>query len=88
MINIKGSYVGNRKDTTEALEFFRRGVIDAPFKTMELKDLQSVYDMLSKYMEHLLNRKNLQTSPESYTDAFLSLDKGQITGRIVLKIPE
>lgn len=48
MINIKGSYVGNRKDTSEALEFFRRGVIDAPFKTMELKDLQKVYDMMSK----------------------------------------
>ncbi|KAL9625456.1 MAG: hypothetical protein Q9160_000519 [Pyrenula sp. 1 TL-2023] len=61
MINIKGSYVGNRKDTSEALEFFRRGVIDTPFKTMELKDLQKVYDMMNK---------------------------GEIIGRIVLKIPE
>lgn len=61
MINIKGSYVGNRKDTTEALEFFRRGVIDAPFKIMELKDLQKVFDLMSKwqtlllYFDHTLN---------------------------------
>ncbi|KAL9115917.1 MAG: hypothetical protein Q9227_000285 [Pyrenula ochraceoflavens] len=46
MINIKGSYVGNRKDSAEALEFFRRGVIHAPFKTAELKDLPEVYKMM------------------------------------------
>jgi alcohol dehydrogenase, propanol-preferring len=32
MIQIKGSYVGNRKDTAEAIDFFRRGLIKAPFK--------------------------------------------------------
>jgi hypothetical protein len=26
MITIKGSYVGNRRDSAEAIEFFRRGV--------------------------------------------------------------
>ncbi len=31
-INIKGSYVGNRQDTAEAIEFFRRGLIKAPYK--------------------------------------------------------
>jgi len=46
MITIKGSYVGNRRDTAEALEFFARGVINAPFKTVGLSELQSVYDMM------------------------------------------
>ena len=48
MITIRGSYVGNRKDSSEALEFFRRGVIKAPFKTVGLSELQSVYDLMHK----------------------------------------
>lgn len=48
MITIRGSYVGNRKDSSEAIEFFRRGVIKAPFKTVGLSELQSVYDMMHK----------------------------------------
>ena len=43
MVTIKGSYVGNRKDTAEALEFYRRGVIKAPFKVVGLSELQKVY---------------------------------------------
>lgn len=31
-ISIKGSYVGNRQDTAEAIDFFRQGFIKAPFK--------------------------------------------------------
>lgn len=31
-INIKGSYVGNRQDTAEAIEFYRQGLIKAPYK--------------------------------------------------------
>merc|ERR1712000_407702 len=31
MITIKGSYVGNRADSAEAIEFFRRGLIKAPY---------------------------------------------------------
>jgi propanol-preferring alcohol dehydrogenase len=46
MITIKGSYVGNRRDTAEALEFFRRGVINAPFKLVGLSELQKVYDLM------------------------------------------
>lgn len=46
MITIKGSYVGNRADTAEAIEFFRRGVIKAPFITVGLSELQSVYDKM------------------------------------------
>ena len=40
MIVIRGSYVGNRKDTSEALEFYRRGLIKAPFKVVGLSELQ------------------------------------------------
>lgn len=46
MITIRGSYVGNRRDTAEALEFFERGLINAPFKTVGLSELQSVYDLM------------------------------------------
>ncbi|KKY25290.1 putative alcohol dehydrogenase [Phaeomoniella chlamydospora] len=48
MITIKGSYVGNRADSAEALEFFRRGGISAPFQVKELKDLPEVYDLMQQ----------------------------------------
>ena len=46
MICIRASYVGNRKDSSEALEFFRRGGISAPFKVVGLSELQKVYDLM------------------------------------------
>lgn len=46
MITIKGSYVGNRKDTSEAIDFYRRGLIKAPFKTIGMSELQKVYDLM------------------------------------------
>lgn len=46
MVTIKGSYVGNRRDTAEALEFFRRGLIDVPFKTIGMSELQKVYSLM------------------------------------------
>lgn len=48
MITIKASYVGNRKDTSEALDFYRRGLIHAPFKVVGLSELQKVYDLMHK----------------------------------------
>jgi len=48
MISIRGSYVGNRKDTAEAIDFFRRGLIKAPFKVVGLSELQHVYDLMRK----------------------------------------
>ncbi|XEU99575.1 hypothetical protein FSHL1_004862 [Fusarium sambucinum] len=45
-INIKGSYVGNRQDTAEAIEFYRQGLIKAPCKIVGLSELQKVYDMM------------------------------------------
>lgn len=49
MVTIRGSYVGNRKDTSEALDFFRRGLIKAPFKTVGMSELQKVYDLMRKF---------------------------------------
>ncbi|KAK3387191.1 chaperonin 10-like protein [Podospora didyma] len=46
MITIKGSYVGNRQDTQEAIDFYARGLIKAPFKTIGLSQLQDVYEMM------------------------------------------
>jgi len=46
MITIKGSYVGNRKDTAEALQFFADGLIKAPYKIVGLSELQTVYDLM------------------------------------------
>ena len=38
--------MGNRKDTTEALDFFRRGLIKAPIKVIGMSELQKVYDLM------------------------------------------
>ncbi|CCE26918.1 alcohol dehydrogenase [Claviceps purpurea] len=48
MITIKGSYVGNRADTAEALDFFARGLIKVPYKTVGLSELQDVYKLMSE----------------------------------------
>lgn len=48
MINIKGSYVGNRQDGIEAIEFFRRGLIKAPFKTVPLSELGHVFELMEQ----------------------------------------
>ncbi|KAI5244243.1 alcohol dehydrogenase-like protein [Aureobasidium subglaciale] len=48
MITIKGSYVGNRRDTAEALDFYAKGLIKAPFKTVGLSELPKVFEMMEK----------------------------------------
>lgn len=45
-INIKGSYVGNRADTREALDFFSRGLIKSPIKVVGLSELPKVYELM------------------------------------------
>jgi propanol-preferring alcohol dehydrogenase len=53
MLNIKGSYVGNRQDTVEAVEFFARGLIKAPFKTVPLEKLPEVFELMGRWsMNH------------------------------------
>jgi D-arabinose 1-dehydrogenase-like Zn-dependent alcohol dehydrogenase len=46
MITIKGSYVGNQQDGVEALDFFARGLIKAPFKLAPLEDLPKIYELM------------------------------------------
>ncbi|CAK7246408.1 MAG: Alcohol dehydrogenase [Sporothrix thermara] len=46
MVTIKGSYVGNRQDTAEALDFFARGLIKAPYKVVGLSELAKVYELM------------------------------------------
>ena len=48
MITIKGSYVGNRRDTTEAIDFFARGLIKAPFKIMGLSQLTEIFEKMEQ----------------------------------------
>lgn len=46
MIDIRGSYVGNRQDAKEAVDFFARGLIHSPFKTAPLEDLPKVFELM------------------------------------------
>ena len=46
MISIKGSYVGNRQDGVEAIGFFDRGLVKAPFKKAPLKDLPHIFELM------------------------------------------
>ncbi|CAL5872165.1 uncharacterized protein PFLUO_LOCUS6423 [Penicillium psychrofluorescens] len=48
MINIKGSYVGNRQDGVEAVDFFARGLIHAPFKVAPLEDLPKIFELMQQ----------------------------------------
>lgn len=48
MVTIKGSYVGNRLDAKEAVDFFTRGKIKVPYKTVELSELGNVFSLMSK----------------------------------------
>ncbi|KAF8456211.1 hypothetical protein BGX38DRAFT_1248841 [Terfezia claveryi] len=43
MINICGSYVGNRAEMQEALDFFKKGKVGAPIQIRSLQDLPLVY---------------------------------------------
>jgi propanol-preferring alcohol dehydrogenase len=60
MITIKGSYVGNRRDTAEAIEFFRRGFIKVPHKVCGLSELQKVYGLMQE--GQIVGRYVLDTS--------------------------
>ncbi|KAJ5908206.1 Alcohol dehydrogenase 1 [Penicillium taxi] len=46
MINIKGSYVGSRQDAIEAVDFYARGLIHAPYKTVPLTQLPEVFELM------------------------------------------
>jgi len=48
MVSIKGSYVGGRQDTREAIDFFRRGLIKAPYKVVGLTELAHIYELMEQ----------------------------------------
>lgn len=47
-IQIRGSYVGNREDTAEALDFFERGLVHSPIKIVGLSDLPKVFSLMEQ----------------------------------------
>jgi propanol-preferring alcohol dehydrogenase len=59
-IEIKGSYVGNREDTAEALDFYIRGLVHSPFKIQGLSELPQVFDDMAQ--GKILGRVVLDTS--------------------------
>lgn len=48
MVTIRGSYVGNRRDSEEAIDFYRRGLVKIPYKVVGLSELENVYDLMLK----------------------------------------
>jgi propanol-preferring alcohol dehydrogenase len=79
MISIKGSYVGNRQDAAEAVDFYARGLIKAPFKTVPLEDLPKVFELMGKLPTEIFAFQ--------VTNTFVT-DQGKIAGRYVLQVPE
>ncbi|GMM35833.1 alcohol dehydrogenase [Saccharomycopsis crataegensis] len=47
-IKIIGSYVGNRADTREAIDFFNRGLVASPIKIVGLSELADVYKLMEQ----------------------------------------
>lgn len=47
-VSIVGSYVGNRADTREALDFFVRGLVKSPIKVVGLSTLPEIYEKMEK----------------------------------------
>ncbi|RCK66423.1 Alcohol dehydrogenase 2 [Candida viswanathii] len=47
-IQIKGSYVGNRRDTAEAVDFFARGLVKCPIKVVGLSELPEIFKLLEE----------------------------------------
>ncbi|EGV66487.1 Alcohol dehydrogenase [Yamadazyma tenuis] len=47
-ISIRGSYVGNRADTAEAIDFFTRGLIKCPIKIAGLSELPKIYELMEQ----------------------------------------
>ncbi|CAD5216904.1 unnamed protein product [Bursaphelenchus xylophilus] len=48
-ITVKGSYVGTRQDTDEALKFFARGQVKIPTEVAPLSELPAIYERMQKY---------------------------------------
>ncbi|CDK27758.1 unnamed protein product [Kuraishia capsulata CBS 1993] len=47
-VQIRGSYVGNRADSQEAIDFYARGLVKSPMKIVGLSELPKVYELMEK----------------------------------------
>lgn len=98
MISIKGSYVGNRRDAKEAVDFFARGLVKFPYKVVPLEELPKVFDLLGKFKILIQREKKREKSSQDYescpmmigifANKFSFVAQGKVTGRYVLKMPE
>lgn len=59
-VSIKGSYVGNRADSAEAIDFFARGLIKCPIKVVGLSELANIYKLMEE--RKILGRYVVDTS--------------------------
>ncbi|KAI5969769.1 hypothetical protein CANMA_001231 [Candida margitis] len=59
-VEIKGSYVGNRKDTQEAIDFFVRGKVNCQIKIVGLSELPEVFKLMEE--GKIMGRYVLDTS--------------------------
>ncbi|QPG74634.1 Alcohol dehydrogenase [Brettanomyces nanus] len=57
---IRGSCVGNREDTAEALDFFYRGLVHSPFEVVGLSKLPEVFKLMAE--NKIVGRYVLDTS--------------------------
>lgn len=49
-INIKGSYVGNRDETEEALAIIIKAGISVQYEVVDFSELPNIYDQMEKGM--------------------------------------
>lgn len=47
-VSVTGSYVGNRADSAEAIDFFSRGLIKCPIKVVGLSELPPIYSLMEQ----------------------------------------
>ncbi|ODV67934.1 GroES-like protein [Hyphopichia burtonii NRRL Y-1933] len=47
-VSIRGSYVGNRADSAEAIDFFSRGLVSCPIKIVGLSELPHIYKLMEQ----------------------------------------
>ncbi|AMD22863.1 HHR094Wp [Eremothecium sinecaudum] len=47
-ISVVGSYVGNRADTREAIDFYVRGLVKAPIKIVGLSSIPEIYEKMER----------------------------------------
>ncbi|CAH2354246.1 alcohol dehydrogenase 3, mitochondrial [[Candida] railenensis] len=59
-VTIKGSYVGNRADTREAIDFFVRGLVKSPIKIAGLSELPKIFQEMEA--GNILGRYVVDTS--------------------------